>query len=241
MNPMVTNYMHGAGGAVGAVVADNPGQAYIDATRPQNVLGGELLYKALLPLAQQMERHYRTVASGMNDAAGVRAADFTETANTAKRYGFKPPTPDMRGWPRRFTPDKYFEEAGRLREAQLRVLENMGMHRDEIPTVKDGMQHMVNTARQHASGVGVPRLVAGTALNAARVFAPLQAVAGAAEGTVQGFNTPTEEYQQRTGIQNPLAARAAGVMQDVGNATTFGAADKLGRLINRGVNLYGDK
>ena len=45
---------------------------------------------------------------------------------------------------------------------------------------------------------------------------------------IKSYNTPTVEYQARTGIDNELGARAAGVMQDVGNTVTGGLAGKLG-------------
>lgn len=66
-------------------------------------------------------------------------------------------------------------------------------------------------------GKGIARTLGGAA-------AAYQGVAGALEGAHKGLNTPTNEYQARTSIDNPTLARAVGVMGDVGDATTFGQA-----------------
>ena len=76
-----------------------------------------------------------------------------------------------------------------------------------------------------------PQAAKGIAKLASAGAAGYQAIAGGLEGAYKGLNTPTEEYQRRTGIENELLARGAGVMADVGDATTFGLAGKVGRKI----------
>lgn len=76
-----------------------------------------------------------------------------------------------------------------------------------------------------------PQIAKGVGAAAAVGAAGAQALTGALEGAYTGLNTPTEEYQRRTGIESELGARALGVMGDIGNATTFGLAGKAGRKI----------
>jgi hypothetical protein len=62
---------------------------------------------------------------------------------------------------------------------------------------------------------------------------PAAAGIGAA---VKGFNTDTSEYQDRTGIENPLGARAVGVLGDVGDLVTGGIAPRIGRYFADVIN-----
>lgn len=62
---------------------------------------------------------------------------------------------------------------------------------------------------------------------AGKALLPL-AVAGS---SVKSLNTPTKEFQQRTGIDNEWGARTAGVLEDIGNTVTFGQANKLGNFM----------
>ena len=83
------------------------------------------------------------------------------------------------------------------------------------------------------AGGGAARL-AGTVLNGVgRVAAPLALGAQA----VQTANTSTDNYANRIGAEpgqsfaGDVAARAVGTMQDIGNAATFGLADRVGNAI----------
>lgn len=60
--------------------------------------------------------------------------------------------------------------------------------------------------------------------------APPALVLGAIEGALTGFNTPTEKYEQSTGLNGGLA-RTLGVMGDVGDSITFGSAGAIGRAV----------
>lgn len=70
---------------------------------------------------------------------------------------------------------------------------------------------------------------AGTMLKGAGIG---QAVVGAIEGAHRGYNTPTETYAKRNNMAMPTSTagqvglRGLGVMQDVGNAVTFGMPEK---------------
>ena len=67
-----------------------------------------------------------------------------------------------------------------------------------------------------------------TGLNfAKKAFLPVTAAASAAGS----YSTPTSEYQKRTGIQNELGARAAGVMQDLGDNVLLGYGNEIGNLV----------
>ena len=81
------------------------------------------------------------------------------------------------------------------------------------------------------AGAGFARLASGAraagSLGSKAVSSGLVPAAVIASD-IKSYNTPTAEYQARTGIDNELGARAAGVMQDVGNTVTGGLAGKLG-------------
>jgi hypothetical protein len=70
---------------------------------------------------------------------------------------------------------------------------------------------------------------AKTTLRAAAGKALLPAAITAS--AVDSFNTPTETFQKRTGINNELGARTAGVLEDVGNTLTFGMANRVGNAL----------
>ena len=59
---------------------------------------------------------------------------------------------------------------------------------------------------------------------------PLGLALGTMAGAYEGYNTPTEQYEQATGLEG-LPARALGVMGSVGDSLTMGGASALGRLL----------
>lgn len=60
----------------------------------------------------------------------------------------------------------------------------------------------------------------------------------AADATIQGMNTSTEEYAKRMGVTSgdslgqDLLIRAVGVLADLGNSLTFGLADEFGKYLS---------
>lgn len=71
-------------------------------------------------------------------------------------------------------------------------------------------------------------------LGAAKGLGVLHGIGSMVSGAVEGFNTPTEDYATRMGLDPNadrgeaanLGIRAAGVLSDVGNAATFGMLGK---------------
>lgn len=59
---------------------------------------------------------------------------------------------------------------------------------------------------------------------------PVRGLSAALTGAYTGLNTPTVDYEQKTGLEG-LPARALGVMGDVGDAATLGLAGALGRKL----------
>jgi len=88
---------------------------------------------------------------------------------------------------------------------------------ESVPEREMARQYVASRAPQIAGGV----------LKAAL---PFHAVSSAGEAAYQGLHTPTEQYEQQTGLEG-VPARAAGVMQDFGNALTFGGAGWVGKKV----------
>lgn len=92
----------------------------------------------------------------------------------------------------------------------------------------------INAMARDASAAGKQSFVSSGAQKmgaASRVALPVHMAASGIGTAVQGLSTPTEEYEGRTGLRG-LPARAAGVMQDLGNNLTFGVAGQVGEKIS---------
>lgn len=92
------------------------------------------------------------------------------------------------------------------------------------------------TSALKPTGAGFERIAGAgkTLANAARATASAGILPAATiMSAANSYNKPTEEFQKQTGIQNGLGARAAGVMQDLGNTLTFGLAGKAGEALAR--------
>lgn len=111
--------------------------------------------------------------------------------------------------------------------------------------VKDGTTSAGRGAKYVASGEflnadigGAAKSVGGKLISALRNPMVSGYLAGQGiAGAVKGFDTPTEEYRARAGMDRTgglggdLLARSVGVLADVGDAVTFGGASKLGRYL----------
>ena len=90
-----------------------------------------------------------------------------------------------------------------------------------------------------AQGTGKLAGAANTAARGLRGLGRLGVASSGFNGALDGFNTSTEQYRDRFGMQtdNPsfagdLAARTAGVLSDVGDNLLLGAPSKIGAGLN---------
>lgn len=70
-----------------------------------------------------------------------------------------------------------------------------------------------------------------TAANAVKRSVPGAAVISNGIGLYNQFDKSTDDFRNQTGIESGVVARTAGFLQDVGNAATFGQADRLGNWL----------
>jgi hypothetical protein len=90
-----------------------------------------------------------------------------------------------------------------------------------------------------ARGSGIPwfRLAAdGLRRSIPRAALPAVGAASGIGAAVQGLSTPTEVYEERTGLRG-VPARALGVAADLGNLMTAGLAGAVGRKISGGMTM----
>ena len=134
----------------------------------------------------------------------------------------------MMPWVRRNGPLIKLRNTG-FRTRALQPLPNLATTNEAIALGVDQFKRNWPFIRQGIASMVRPSTIAKGLASAAGAY---QAVSGGLEGAYKGLNTPTEEYQQRTGIENPTLARTAGVLGDVGDATTFGLASKAGKKLS---------
>lgn len=149
------------------------------------------------------------------------------------------PEPEQQGFG--LKPELFFANGGLVpfdEEAARRVQSGSGNRMIDV-TPKNPPSTIINTPNTTATATtantvpksaGFGARALGGLGNIAKGVGALHGVGSMAGGAVTGFNTPTEQYAERMGLdpnadRGPVAElglRAAGVMSDVGNAASFG-------------------
>ena len=125
------------------------------------------------------------------------------------------------------------DAAGRVADKGL-----WGRTKDGVGSAARGVKSVATGSFLDADVGKVARSVGGGLRSAATGNLGGFAAAGAGmAGAAQGFNTPTEQYRKRLGMDDAgglggdLLARSVGVLADVGDNLTGGYASKLGRYL----------
>ncbi|HCK29034.1 hypothetical protein [Acinetobacter ursingii] len=225
--------IQGAGtGSSDDVKKNVPAGSYIMPSDSTKTLGIDNLKNMGSPIPVNLSNGEFQLSPDQVHSVGVQTLDAmkeqTHTPVDQPQLGFKPGNTK---------PQMFFANGGLVpfdEEAARRAQSGTQM-RDVTPTTRQlpaisnnsTPPSTANTLMANEGGFGARML--GKAANAAKGLGAFHMAASGIGGAVTGFNTPTDDYRERFGMEtnNPtlvgdLGIRGLGVLSDVGNAASFG-------------------